>query len=373
MNRTALGTIAGLALVLATAGCGDDVPPAQETSPTTTAAASTSSAATSITSTTQSTTTAAPTTVPPTTTATTVSYPWETHEVPATTRCVIGHLPGDDLNVRAGPAADHEVVGTLPHDTAGITATGVAASDDQDRAWIEIIHNGEPAWVAGWLVTTNECMQSPPAGHCVIDTSCTDRLNVRIGPRPDQQKVGSLAHDAVGITGTGWTTTDSSGRTWTQIEWGSGVAWVAGWFLTEEPCTPWPGQPCACPADGIYTGLIHSVDVAGRMLDYDPVVWIWTGPADTEGYWENPDQTVLHLPIANTASVMACPASDLLYCMPVDFVAHSLSDLAQWIANGTEIGQNQRFTGEIPGHTGQLWLIDLAGCSVGEISGRWVP
>jgi len=358
-----------LGLIIAATGCGGDSSLVQETGPATTAAVSTSTTTTSTVPATQPTVTAAPTTAPTTTT----TYPWDTHQVPATMRCVIGHLPGDDLNVRTGPAEDHDIVGTLPHDAAGFTTTGVAALDDQDREWIEITYGGETAWVAGWLVTPNECTIADPIDHCVIDTACTDRLNVRHGPGGGFEKIGSLAHDAVGIHSTGWVSTDATDRIWVQIDWGSGVAWVAGWFLTNEPCTPWPGQPCACPANGTTAAMIHSVDVAGRMLDYDPIVWVWTGPADTDGYWENSDQTVLHMPIADAAQVMACPASDLLYCLPPDHIAYSIADLAQWVANDTQVGQNQNFAGEVPGHTGQLWLVSLSGCSVTEIAGRWVP
>ncbi|MCJ7726229.1 MAG: SH3 domain-containing protein [Acidimicrobiia bacterium] len=309
------------------------------------------------------------TTIEPTTT---VTYPWETHAVPATMRCVIGQAPGEDLNVRAGPSTDFDVIGTLDDDAAGFSTTGVGAADGQDREWLQIIHNDRSGWIAGWLVTQRECTISDPIDHCVIDTACNDRLNIRSGPGGDHQKIGSLAYDATGIHSTGWVSTDSSGRIWVQIEWNAGVGWVAGWFLSEEPCAPY-SQPCSCPPDGTYIVLIHAVDVPGRMLDYDPVTWVWTGPADTEGYWENPDLQVLHFPIDDTATVMACPASNPLMCETPAFVAHSLGDLALWIANGTEIGQNQRFMSEIPGHTGQLWLIDMAGCQITEIRGRWVP
>lgn len=369
MTRTGIRIITTLALIFAAAGCGDDASTTQATDPDTTA--TTTTVADSAPTTTPPETTAAPETTT-TTPMTTTTYPWETHAVPATMRCVIGHLPGDDLNVRAGPSGDHDIVGTLAHDAAGFSATGVGAFDGQDREWLEIVHNYQSAWIAGWLVTQQECTISDPIDHCVVDTACDDRLNVRSGPGGDYAKIGSLAYDAGGIPGTGWVSTDSSDGVWVQIEWNAGVGWVAGWFLSEEPCAP-NSTTCACPADGTYTVLIHAVDVPGRMLDYDQVEWVWTGPADTEGYWENPDQAVWRYPIGDLAAVMACPASDPLMCEPPAFMAHSLSQLAQWINNGTEIGQNQRFMGEIPGHTGQLWLIDMAGCQITEIRGRWVP
>jgi uncharacterized protein YraI len=285
---------------------------------------------------------------------------------------VIGSLSA--LNVRAGPSTDHEIIGELESDATGVVATGIAANDDRDREWLEIEFGDELGWSAGWFLTTNECVQSGPIGFCVTDTDCTDRLNVRVGPGGGYTKLGSLAHDAVGIVGTGWATTDDQDRPWIQIEWKGGIAWAAGWYLTDEPCTPWPGDPCVCPPDGPYYVLVHTVDPVGQFLEYDPIQWVWIGPADTEYEWENPDLTVLRLPIANGTTVEACPPSDPLYCNPPDpFVSYTLTDLAQWIEDGTEIGQNRRYWGEIPGHTGQLWQVELAGCSVVEINGIWFP
>jgi uncharacterized protein YraI len=360
--------LAGLVLcLLGTAACGDDGLEPASTDPATTAA--TTTAATPVTTATTTAPATTTTTLPPTTT----TFPWEVHDVAATTRCVIGHRPGDDLNVRSGPSTDYGVVGTLPHDGAA-PATGLAAYDDRDREWIQVGTGTGEGWAAGWLLTANECLQSAPAGHCVVDTVCTDRLNVREGPSGTSPRLGSLAHDAVDVAGTGWTTTDGSDRTWVQIEWQGGVAWAAGWFLTEEPCAPSAGTPCVCPSDGSYWAMVHSVDHVGRFLEYDPVTYVWIGPSDTEYEWDNSDTTVFELPIASGVEVMACPPSDPLYCDPPDpFVAYPLADLAGWIEDGTEIGQNRRYWGEIPAHTGQFWRITLDGCSVTEIEGIWFP
>jgi uncharacterized protein YgiM (DUF1202 family) len=355
-----------VALALVVAGCGDDdtvFDDATSTRPVETDAPATTSAPPTGSST-------------PAGAITAATYPFETHPVPATVRCVTGHLSDDALNVRSGPSTDHSVISTLAHDATGFLATGVGAHDGADREWVEVVADGQPGWVAGWFITPNECTTSGVVAFCVIDTACDDRLNVRLGPSGDAEKIGSLAHDAVGVAGTGWVSTDREGRTWVQIEWGSGVGWVAGWFLTSVPCSASAGLPCSCPADGPYSVLIHAVDVPGRMLDFDLATWVWTGPADTEGFWENPDTTVLHLPVADGVDVMACADTDpfdMLYCEPWQHVPYDLGDLSSWIAGNVEIGQNRRFLAEIPGHTGQLWLIELTSCSVTDISGRWVP
>ena len=373
MTRTRLLLPALLLLVAVVSGCGDDAASTTtETGPATTAAPSTSAATTTVPATTS--TTAAPTTTTTgATTTTTAPLPWETHTVEATMRCVVEHRPGDALNVRAGPSIDYDVIGTLAPDAAGFVSTGLAATDEQDREWMEVHDGVITGWVAGWLITPRPCTISDPIQFCVTDTACTDRLNVRSGPGVDYGRVGSLAHDAVGVQATSWVSTDDQDRIWVQIEWDGGVAWTAGWFLTTAPCSA-ATPPCSC---GVGTGgfaMLHDVDPIGRFLEFDLITWVWVGPSDTEYVWENTDIEVVRLPIANGADVLACPPTDPLYCNPPDpFVAYPLSDLEQWIVNGTEIGQNQRYAGEIPGHTGQLWSVTVDNCSVTEISGIWFP
>ncbi len=307
-----------------------------------------------------------PTTAPTTSTtvAPTTTYPWEVFDIPAVMACVIGHRSDDALNARSGPSTDYDVLGTLPYDATGIPTTGVGAGDP-DRPWAEIAFNGGTGWVASWLI--HECTPTQPTDHCVIDTACTDRLNVRIGPGTEHNRIGSLAHDAVGVAGTGWATPDD----WVQISFGGGVGWVAGWFVTEAPCAA-AAVPCTCPAGNGGYSFLHAVDVVGRFLEFDPVNWVWIGPADTEYEWQNPDPTVFRLPIDNAVSLLGCAPGDE-YCQPDGFVAFTLGDLASWITNDTVIGQNHRWIGEVPGHTGQFWGVTLDNCSVTEIHGMWWP
>jgi hypothetical protein len=135
----------------------------------------------------------------------------------------------------------------------------------------------------------------------------------------------------------------------------------------------------AGPGDGYHTGLIHFVNLGDAVMSFDPVTWVWTGPADTEGYWTNDDQTPYLIPIAAGATVMACPDDmsgsfpAMLYCQPDEFVTHTVGTLALWVHNGIEVGQNRRWMAEIPGHNGQLWNIVVAGGEVIEINGVWWP
>ena len=125
--------------------------------------------------------------------------------------------------------------------------------------------------------------------------------------------------------------------------------------------------------------FIHGVDTVGRFLEYDPVTWVWVGPADTEYEWDNSDPTVYWLPLDDDLTINACPADmsgsfpPMLFCQPDELVEHSPAAFAAWITDGTEVGQNRRWLGEVPGHTGQFWRIQVEGCSVTEINGMWFP
>jgi uncharacterized protein YgiM (DUF1202 family) len=336
---------------------------------------SSTSLITSSTEATTTTTTEATTTLPSTTSSTT--YAWPTVAVEAGEHCVVDQSAGDVLNVRSGPSTTYPVIGTLAFDATGVSTTGVGAQDEMSRMWWEIEYDGSTGWVASWLLSPNECLAASAGPFCVIDTVCTDRLNVRSGPGTDFDVIGSLAHNATGVVGTGWQSTADRDEVWTQIEFGGGVGWVASWFVTGAPCSPSPGTPCSCNGGGY--AFVHSVDAVARFISYDPVVWVWVGPADTDYEWDNSDTTVYWLPLADSLVINACPADmtgpfpPMLYCQPDEFVAHSLSTFAGWIATNTEVGQNKRWLGEVPGHTGQFWRLVVDNCSVTEIDGIWFP
>ncbi len=357
-----LGTLV-LAVALLAAACGDD---AAET----TAASTTSTTAEEVTS------TEAPTTL---LTTTTLSFPFDTFAVDAVDHCVIEHAADDVLNVREGPGADFTIVGTLAHEAAGVAATGFGAYDDDDQIWVHVTHEDATGWVASWLLTPGECFEDDPGEACVIDTECTDRLNVRSGPGGDYPKIGSLPHDAVGVVTTGRTSSDDEDRTWSQIEYGDGVGWVAGWFITPTPCSASPGLPCACPGNDMPAAFIHGADALGQILRFDPVVYHWIGPADTEYEWLNDDLTVIRLPIADDVLIQACPedmSGDFppqIWCGPDELVAHSLSTFAGWIAADVEVGQNARWDGLVPGSNSQMWWVTIEACEVTEITGMWFP
>lgn len=258
------------ALCLLAGACGNDGTLATTTVTTTEAA--TTTAAASTTAPDSSTATTAPTTTSPTEPeATTSTYPWDTFAVPAADLCVIEHRFGESLNVRSGPGTGFEIIGTLPFDQTGVHATGLAANDDEGQPWEEIDYYGGLGWVAAWLLTSNACSLEAPADYCVIDTVCTDRLNVRTGPGGSYQKLGSLPFDAVGVQATGASSTDGDGRTWRQIRFRGDLGWAASWFLTAAPCTPATGEPCALPSGAPSAGCVDG----------------WTTPAPGSALWND--------------------------------------------------------------------------------------
>jgi hypothetical protein len=111
------------------------------------------------------TTTAAPTTTttePPTTT-TTEAPTTTTTSIPLVTVgefCVTGVRAGEALNVRSGPGAASQVIGTFPYSAVGILGTGSAQADADGRVWFEVAFEGAftgRAWVASWLLTEAPC------------------------------------------------------------------------------------------------------------------------------------------------------------------------------------------------------------------------
>ena len=91
------------------------------------------------------------------------------------------------------------------------------------------------------------------------------------------------------------------------------------------------GLPCACPADDTSAAFVHSADAVGQILRFDPVVYHWIGPADTEYEWINDDLTVIRLPIADDVTIEACPEDmtggfpPQIWCGPDELVTHSLA------------------------------------------------
>jgi uncharacterized protein YraI len=302
---------------------------------------------------------------------------------------VIDTATDDALNVRSGPGTDHPVVGTLPADATAVRATGLAALDDQDRTWTHVTHGETTGWVASWYLTANPCTLTAPGGFCVTDTTCTDRLNVRSGPGGGYPKIGSLAHDAVGVAATGATTTDDNDRVWTQVTYRGQNAWVASWFLTPAPCAPSTGEPCECPMAGVrwppgenpQVGVfVHDVDPVGRIIWFDPIDgYYWEeGWRDGEAYPINDDPTVYRLPIADDFFLAGCGDPTSPVCVsndPGTYAEYDLDTYAQWIWTDTLMWQSNKWVSheQVPNANNQWWVVHLIGCSVSMIEATYHP
>ncbi len=249
------GVIITVGCLLAACG-GDSTATTSQASTTTTSAAPASTTTTTSPSTT-TTTEPATTSTTATTAPTTTGLPFETFGVPETDHCVIDTGSADHLNVREGPGTEYGIVGTLAHDATGVRATGLAAEDDEERVWMEITHGLDNGWVASWFLTPGPCRLGSPTTACVIDTTCDDRLNVRVGPGVTYARLGSLPFDAVDVAATGAAADDTNGREWWQIEFRGEMGWVAAWFLTPDPCSASTGQPCLLPSGPPSPGCVN--------------------------------------------------------------------------------------------------------------------
>lgn len=141
--KRAMRLVGVLCLVLA--ACGGDASTESTTIPPDASTLATSTTIPASTTTMPEVTTTPPTTVPG-------SYPIDYDGF-----CVRGTDPSDQLNVRSGPGADHDIIGSLAFNATGIVSTGVAAPDAQGRAWFEIGFEDGTGWSAGWYLIPEPC------------------------------------------------------------------------------------------------------------------------------------------------------------------------------------------------------------------------
>ncbi|MCJ7725374.1 MAG: SH3 domain-containing protein [Acidimicrobiia bacterium] len=308
---------------------------------------------------------------PPTSAATT-TLPYSGFTVPDSGLCVIDHLYGDALNVRSGPGTSFGVVGTLAFDASGVTPTGVGAKDDQDRTWIEVDIGGGTGWAAGWLLTP--CEVTLPGSYCVVDTTCDDRLNVRVGPGGSYEKMASLPFNATDVEATGATALDDEGRLWRQIRHYNDVGWVAGWFLTEAPCSASAGLPCNLPSGPPTPDCLNGwiTPAAGSALWVDGLSYIGVGPGgnvdsssfvvEEMRYFEGPED----------ANIIA-PRRDVERWYIEGYSEIDPTYQSRWLAGRVDVGAGLRWTA-VYGTTGfgpGIWEDCPDGCRTGFVGGNF--
>lgn len=168
-----------------------------------------------------------PTSAPPTS-------PLPTPAPPTPTPLPTGTLTAgaDGANVRAGPDTSFDLLGSLdPGQTAPILGTY--------EDWFLTEYEGEPAWIASWVVEAADLEYVPgvdeagvvvatpagpqptPAGTLTVGDN---GANVRSGPDTDYDLLGSLDPGATApVTG-------KSGD-WFRIDYEGQIGWVAGWIV----------------------------------------------------------------------------------------------------------------------------------------------
>ena len=353
------------------AACGDDAADltAATQATVTTVESTTTAAPTTITvsGTTVATTT---TTTEPATTTTTL--PFGTFVIPAMNMCVIDHLPGDALNVRTGPGTAYDTVGSLAFDAIDVASTGRASHDESERPWLEVEYAGSTGWVASWLLTP--CDVTTAGSFCVIDTTCDDRLNIRVGPGGDYAKMGSLPFDAVGVVGTGASSLDGNGDRWQQIEYNGRVGWSAGWFLTDSPCGPANGQPCNLPSGPASPTCINGwiTPFPGSALWNDGLGYIGvsaTGPVDPFDFVVE----VMRYCVGPEDANLLAPRPDVERWYIEGYSEIDPAYRSRWIARRTNVGAGLAWVAPY-GSTGfgsGLWEDCVDPCRTGNVAGNF--
>ena len=327
------------------------------------------------------TTTAAPTTttVPETTVATTTTEPattttlsFGTFAIPPMNMCVIDHFSDDALNVRTGPGTAYDIVGTLAFNATGVFSTGRASHDESERPWLEVEYAGGTGWAASWLLTP--CDVTEAVSFCVIDTTCDDRLNIRVGPGAEYAKMGSLPFDAVGVAGTGASSLDGNRDRWQQIEYHGQVGWSAGWFLTSSPCGPADGQPCNLPSGPASPTCINGwiTPAPGTALWEDGLGYIGVSAAGPVDPFDFVVEVMRYCVGPEDANIFA-PRPDVERWYIEGYSEIDPDYRSRWIARRTGIGAGLAWVAPY-GSTGfdaGLWEDCVDPCRTGNVAGNF--
>lgn len=164
---------------------------------------------------------------------------------------VVDILPGDSLNVRSGPGANHTDIGDLqPHEI--VTVLGYDASG----RWAQIRYRGQIAYVSASFLaeTTRPDGSSIHTGpHRVTGIAPGDAdggLVVRDGAGINHAQIGLLLNDTVVHV----IQRSPNGR-WAMIAYGQNVGWVGTAYLQSQPL-PQPAQPAPQTANGFLLDVL---------------------------------------------------------------------------------------------------------------------
>ena len=135
-------------------------------------------------------------------------------------------------NVRSGPGANHDLLGTLEEGETAVI-------NGQYEDWYLIEFDGAPGWIASWVVkeTNVEDVPQVDATGAIVATPAApeatptatlvageDGANVRSGPGTGYDRIGTLQPgDSAVVTG--------RVEEWYRIDFDGAPGWVAGWVV----------------------------------------------------------------------------------------------------------------------------------------------
>jgi uncharacterized protein YgiM (DUF1202 family) len=172
------------------------------------------------------------------------------------------------LNVRSGPGTTHTRIGQID---PGATYAVLGESG----GWYQISFNGQPGWVAGWLVTIRS--GAAPAASAPVPTSGQilesniAGLNVRSGPGTSNARIGQIN------PGTAYAILSQSGD-WYQIDFNGQPGWVAGWLVTLRSGSPAPATASAPTGGRVLESTTYGLNVrSGPATSYARIGQIYPG------------------------------------------------------------------------------------------------
>lgn len=134
--------------------------------------------------------------------------------------CVSGVASNDVLNIRSGPGASYNIVGSIRPGECGIV-TG-----NRSGRWIWV-HYGQGGYVhTRYLRTEGEGGDGDQNTRCVRGVAANDVLNIRVRPSASSAIRGTIPPNACYIE-----VLDSSGN-WYRIIYQGTAGWVNGRYLT---------------------------------------------------------------------------------------------------------------------------------------------
>jgi SH3-like domain-containing protein len=146
------------------------------------------------------------------------------------------NVPADDvLNIRAGPSARTEIVGTLSARATGISVTGTCRTD-----WCPVRIENQAGWIHRyflWPEHMNELARrrlqpidaSRAVTYRVMHVPAGDALNLRREANGSSEIVGSIPADGRKIRMTGYCL-----KEWCPVSYDGRMGWVSRHFLTIE-------------------------------------------------------------------------------------------------------------------------------------------